>query len=124
MQTMIITITTVLCLGSILATSVVMFVIGTKTYNDSLTFGGIGPLFVFLLCAGACCGSVGRGRSMFESTFNDEAACCKACCIEMCSKDAITPNTSQQKVPVVPSISPETVTVSVQGARVQGTPKA
>ena len=111
---MIITISSLLCIGGLLGAAVTMFVIGTKTYNDRLTFGGIGPLAVAFLLMAACCGSVGREPSLFEKICDDEVECCKACCKVMCTfKPKV--KKSQQKVPVVPPISPETVTVSVQG---------
>ncbi len=106
---MIITITSVLCMGSFLGGSITMFVIGNRTYNSDLTFGGIGPLLVFVFIFGACCGSTEGTRSMFEDTYREEKSDCIKARAEAKAK-------RMQQIPVVPAISPKTITIRVQHA--------
>jgi hypothetical protein len=109
---MIITATTVLCMGGILAAAVSMFVIGTMRHNDSLTFGGIGPLILFFILAAACCGELGGSRSLFELNYIAEAELCSKMCADCCK----TPvkEREQVRIPNIPAISPQTIEVIIQ----------
>ncbi len=73
---MIATISIVLCLTGILGASITMFIIGNQTHNQSLTFGGIGPLFVFLLFFFMCLSAERGSRSMLEEIYYEEKQEC------------------------------------------------
>jgi hypothetical protein len=73
---MIATISIVLCLTGILGASIAMFIIGNQTHNQSLTFGGIGPLFVFLLFFFMCLSAERGSRSMIEEIYYEEKQEC------------------------------------------------
>ena len=105
---MIVTISTSLCFASMIASTVLMFIYGNKTYNQDLTWGAVGLLLITVFCMGACCGAEKGGISMFEDTYREERAACIAA-----SKEAAAAKEKKQ-IPVVPAIKPDTITVTIQ----------
>ena len=104
---MIATISISLCFTSMIAGTVLLFVLASKTNASlNLLWGGIALCLITGFTLFCCFAAQVNQKSCFESIYQKDKANCIAVRNEVAAK--------KKQIPIVPAIKPDTITVTIQ----------